>query len=173
MTIPSPPYGENSRAGQQTTAAALKDARPVVPTCFNNRLKLNWRRQLAIADLGGGDWPKSARQAAVKLARERREPSEGIRLFEAFRALFATHGPMLTSAKVQSLLIADQDGEWADFRGHGPISRRQIAVLLDPFDIHPNVIHPEGRKAERGYKAEWFADAFARYLKPGAGKRPR
>jgi hypothetical protein len=87
--------------------------------------------------------------------------SKGIRLLEAFHMLFAKHGPTLTSADVVALLTADQDGEWAEFNGRGrPLTKREIAVLLDSYDVHPDVIHPQGRKAERGYKAEWFADAF-------------
>jgi hypothetical protein len=144
-------------------AAALKDAAPAM-SGFNNRAKMNWKLLLALADLAGGDWPKAARQAAIKLTRERREPSEGKRLLEAFRDMFAAHGPMLTSTQVQRLLTADEDGEWADFRGRGPISKRQIAVLLDAYDIHPDVIHPHGRKAERGYKSEWFETPFRHYL---------
>jgi putative DNA primase/helicase len=153
-------------------AEALKGARSILPPGFSNRLRMNWHFQLTIADLAGDDWPKLARRAAVKLARERREPSAGVRLLEAFRALFATHGPELTSAEVQSMLTADQDGEWAEFNGSSrPITKGQIPKLLDPYDIHPDVIHPRGRKADRGYRAEWFADAFARYLRPAAGKR--
>jgi putative DNA primase/helicase len=141
-----------------------------MPPGFNNRLRMNWTSQFAIADLAGGTFPKAARTAAIKLSRQRREVSEGIRLLEAFQELFSTHGPMLTSAEVQKLLTKDQGSEWAEFRGHGPISQRQIAVLLDDYDIDPNVIHPRGRKADRGYKLEWFTDAFARHLKPTARK---
>jgi hypothetical protein len=144
-------------------AAPLKDADPVM-SGFSNRAKMNWKVQVAIADLAGGDWPKAVRAAAVKLTRERREPSEGKRLLSAFRDLFTTHGPLLTSAEVQSLLTTDQDSEWADFRGRGPISKTQIAALLDPYDIHPDVVHPRGRKAERGYKAEWFETTFKHFL---------
>jgi hypothetical protein len=97
--------------------------------------------------------------AALKLSRQRREPSEGNRLLAAFHHLFMAHGPELTSNEVQTLLTADEDSEWADFHGHGPITKRQIALLLDPFDIHPDSIHPQGKTA-RGYKAEWFATAF-------------
>jgi hypothetical protein len=147
--------------------AALKDACPVM--VFNNRLRMNWKLLLAIADLAGDNWPKLARQAAVKLARERREPSEGKRLLAAFRDLFAAHGSMLTSAKVQELLTADPSSEWADFRGRGrPITQREIALLLDPYGIDPTVIHPDGHKAERGYKVEWFEKAFLHFL----AKRP-
>jgi putative DNA primase/helicase len=153
-------------------AAALKDARPVMPTGFNNRLRMNWELLLAIADLAGGDWPKLARQAAVKLARERHEPSEGKRLLAAFRELFRAHGPMLTSAEAQRLLTADPNSEWADFRGRGrPITQREIAILLDLYEIHPDVIRPRGRKPERGYRVEWFETAFRHYLQTPTNKR--
>ena len=144
--------------------ARLKEARPVMPPGFNNRLRMNWELQLAIADLAGGDWPKLARRAAIKLAHERREPSEGKRLLAAFRDLFSVHGSILASAEVQRLLNADPSNEWIDFRSRGrPISQREIALLLDPYDIHPTYIH-RGSKTERGYRIEHFAEAFRHYL---------
>jgi putative DNA primase/helicase len=118
-------------------AAALKDARPAMPS-LNNRTAMNWKLLLAIAELAGGDWPKLARQAAAKLTRVRREPSEGKRLLAAFWDLFAKHGPELSSADVQRCLTADPTSEWADFRGHGEITQRQISVLLDTYEIHPD-----------------------------------
>jgi hypothetical protein len=146
-------------------AAALKDARPELPPGFNNRLAMNWRLQLAIADLAGGGWSERARDAAIKLDGRREERSEGVRLLAVLRDLFAEHGPQLTSAEVVRLLTANEESEWAAFRNHGPITKRQVAVLLDPYEIHPDYIHPQRRqKTERGYKVEWFADAFERYL---------
>ena len=144
--------------------AALKEARPVIPPGFNNRLRMNWELQFAIADLAGGDWPKLARRAAIKLALGRREPSEGKRLLAAFRDLFLAHGLILASAEVQRLLNADPSNEWVDFRSRGrPISQREIALLLDAYDIHPTYIH-RGRKTERGYRVEHFSEAFRHYL---------
>jgi hypothetical protein len=150
-------------------AAALQDAKPTMPIGFRNRQAANWRLLLAIADLAGASIAKQAREAAVKLAAKRRQPSEGIRLLAALREMFSKR--MLTpwtSDEIEVRLNADKDGEWADFRGHGPISKRQIAVLLDPFDIHPQVIHPTGRAdhSPRGYHPAWFEDVFARYLPP-------
>jgi putative DNA primase/helicase len=142
---------------------ALKTARPAM-SGLNNRLCMNWKVLFAIADLCGGDWPKRARMAAIKLSRGRREPSEGKRLLQAFRDLFTKHSAVLTSAEVVKLLTADDDSEWVDFHGHGPITKRQVALLLDPYDIHPNYIHPSGHKSERGYRAEWFATAFKHFL---------
>ena len=145
-------------------AGALRDSKPVLPPGSNNRLAQNWRLQLAIADLAGGAWPKLARQAAVKLSRQRRDPSEGKRLLLEFYNLFAARGRYLTSDEVQTALVADKNSEWADFHGHGPISQRQIALLLDPYEIDPDVIHPPGRAAARGYRAEQFETAFRHYL---------
>ena len=142
---------------------ALKAARPVMPG-LSNRAAMNWELLLAIAELAGGDWSKRARKAAVKLARERREPSEGKRLLAAFYDLFAKHGAVLTSDEVVRLLTADEDSEWADFRGRGPITKRQIALLLDSYEIHPDLVHPGGRKTARGYEAAWFAIAFKHHL---------
>src|SRR5262249_11235726 len=142
----------------------LKDATPAM-SGFNNRARLNWKIQVAIADLAGGSWPKAVRAAAVQLTRERREPSEGKRLLAKFSELFITHGSVLTSDEVKRLLADDQDSEWADYRGRGrSITKREISLLLDLYDIHPDVIHPHGRKAGRGYKAEWFEVAFTHYL---------
>jgi hypothetical protein len=74
----------------------------------------------------------------------------------------------LTSANVQRWLTADEDGEWTEYNGHSPISKRQIALLLDAYGINPGVIHPDGRKAERGYRVEQFETAFRHFL----GKSP-
>jgi hypothetical protein len=89
-------------------------------------------------------------------------------LLKAFRDLFAKHGTVLTSAEVVRQLTAEEDSEWAEFRGRGPITKRQIALLLDPYDIHPDLVHPGGRRTERGYDARQFESAFAHYL----GKTP-
>ena len=40
---------------------------------------------------------------------------------------------------------------------------REIALLLDAYDIHPTYIH-RGRKTERGCRVEHFAEAFRHYL---------
>jgi hypothetical protein len=142
----------------------LKEGRPIMPDGINNRAANNWKLLLATADSAGGTWPKLVRQAATKLSRQRHEPSEGKRLLSIFYDLFAKQS-MLTSKRVHELLTADPSSEWADYHGRGrPITVREIALLLDPYDIHPNVIHPDGRKADRGYKVEWFEKAFWHYL---------
>src|ERR1700741_3701274 len=61
-------------------AAALNDAKPIIPSDLINRDAANWWLLLAIAELAGGEWPKRAREAAERLTRRGRRPSEGVQL---------------------------------------------------------------------------------------------
>jgi len=159
---------------------AVKDATPAMPEGFNNRLAMNYVLFFAIADLAGGDWPKKARAAAVKLSREHDAPSMGRRLLAIFYELFVRHGRLLLSEQVEKVLPAFGD-EWANYKDKGrPINKWEVAVLLRPFKIKPDVIHPRGHPPDRGYDAAWFAIAFKFYLGkflPGGRtvvrKRPR
>jgi hypothetical protein len=56
-------------------AGALRDAKPDFPPGFNNRIRVNWKMLLAIAELAGGKWPKRVRNAALELETDRDEPS--------------------------------------------------------------------------------------------------
>jgi Protein of unknown function (DUF3631) len=57
-------------------AAALRDANPESAPGFNNRIRMNWKVLLAIADLAGGDWAKRARAAALELDKKGRQQAE-------------------------------------------------------------------------------------------------
>jgi hypothetical protein len=156
---------------------AIKNADPVMPEGFNNRLRQNYVLLFAIADLAGAAWSKRARAAAVKLSRERNEPSLGVHLLAKFYEFFIAHGLQLMSKQVEKLLAATDEDEWCNYKGKGrPINRFEIAAELKPFDIRPDVIHPRGRAADRGYDAAWpsFATAFKHYLGkflPGTRKK--
>jgi Protein of unknown function (DUF3631) len=162
-------------------ATALKDATPTMPPGFVNRLAQNWRLLFAIADLAGGTFRKSARAAAVKLSCKTVKKSEGVRLLEALRRIFAECdetppgslmplfdvSEAITSEQVVQILSMDEDDEWAQFRGRrSGIRPREIAALLAPFNIRPGVLHPTKRSSlsRRGYQRAQFDDAFRRYL---------
>jgi hypothetical protein len=146
-------------------AAALKDARPIMPTGLNNRAAANWKLLLAIAELAGGPWPARAREAAERLTRSGRRPSDGVRLLAAFKDMFAGRQE-ITSEDVVTELRKDPTSIWVDYNHGGPITQRQVAILLDAYDIHPIPLHPTRRKdfARQGYKLDQFVDAFTRYL---------
>jgi putative DNA primase/helicase len=146
------------------TAARLKDAKPEMPVGFDNRLAQNWKLLFAIADDAGGDWPQRARAAAIAMSRKSEtDEVEPVRLLAAVRPLVAGLS-FKASAELHKQLNADVLGEWRDFRGQGPISEKQIAVLLAEFDIFPKVYHPTRDVSVRGYVIdEHFAIAFRRY----------
>ncbi len=147
-------------------AVALKEADPLMPANFGNRLAANWRLLFAIAELAGGGWPDQAGQAAERLSRTTRTPSLGLQLLAAIRDMFAIGRMEITSQQVVNDLNADPDGIWREYRGKSPITQRQVADLLEPYDIRPVVVHPTKRKdlSRHGYTSQQFVEAFERFL---------
>ncbi|WFU37599.1 DUF3631 domain-containing protein [Bradyrhizobium sp. CB82] len=148
-------------------AAALKDAKPSMLPGLNNRAAMNWHLLLAIAELAGGPWPERAREAAERLTHTGRRPSDNVQLLSAFREIFADgRKTFVTSEEIVAYLRCDPTSIWAEYNHGGKITQRQVAFLLDAFDIHPKPLHPTGRKdfGRMGYEATQFVDAFARYL---------
>ena len=146
-------------------AATLRDAKPDFPPGFNNRVRMNWKMLLAIADLAGSKWSKRVRNAALELETGRDEPSEMIRLFAALRDVWGDAEERTSESLCWAL--AEYSEEWADFRGKGPISQHQLAALLRPFGIRPiHNLHLTGRAKENqgGYRRVQFENAWARLL---------
>ena len=147
--------------------ATLKDAKPFIPSGLNNRAAANWRLLLAIAELAGGDWPRRAREAAERLSRNRRQPSDGVKLLIAIKRMFLSSGAkVLASKTIVAELIKDPTDIWVEYNHGGPITQRQVAHLLSAYDIEPDTVHPTGRSwdSPRGYKLEQFEDIFARFV---------
>jgi putative DNA primase/helicase len=140
----------------------LAAARPTLPDGFQNRLAANWRPLLAIAELAGGHWPKSARAAAEALT-PKEASSVGTTLLGDIRAMFAgRNADRLTSSELVETLHTLEDRPWAEWGRSGkPISKIQIARILKDFKIYPD------------YCLNRFAEAFARYLDPPGGIDPQ
>ena len=128
---------------------------------------------LAIADSAGGSWPKRIRAAAVSLTKQFYEPSVGRQCLNLFVELFLTseYDGLVTSAWAHEQFIADPTAVWVNYKGKGLITQRGIADILAGYQsalggpIRPDVIHPRGRPADRGYKIEWFEIVFRHYLR--------
>jgi putative DNA primase/helicase len=147
-------------------AEALKLAKPEMPEGLNNRSAANWRLLLAIAKLAGGTWPERARDAAERLTRARHRKSDGVRLLTAIKTMLTkTRKSEITSETIVTELCLDPTDIWVEYNHGGQVTQRQIAWLLDAYDIQPQALHPtkRGNFARRGYKLDQFSDAFARY----------
>ena len=152
-------------------AATLKTMQPTYPPGVHNRIAVNWKVMLAIAELAGGPWPERAREAAQRLSCSGRQPSDRMRLLAAIREMFIESSSKrvdqeITSEDVVTRLNSDPLDIWVAFNKGGRITQRQVAALLKDYEIHPIPLHPTKRKdfGRQGYRFSQFADAFARYL---------
>ena len=150
----------------------LDGAEPVMPPGFDDRLGDNWLLQLAIADFAGGEWPDKARRAAIKLSNAADATSSGAQVLAAIKGVFFGTGTLLpphermSSADLAATLGADMTGPWAEWKKGKPITQAQLARVLKPFGIAPEVIRLPGGGTIRGYLRSQFEDAWERYLAP-------
>lgn len=144
----------------------LRDADPALPQGLNDRQADNWRPLLAIADATGGQWPDRARETALLFCGQKKgEESLQVQLLEDLRELFAD-ADELPSAEIVADLPKREDRPWPEYRNGKPITVRQMAQLLKPFDISPGQLWIDGRNV-KGYQRTSFEDAWARYLPNG------
>ena len=136
-----------------------------MPSELNDRQQDGWRKLFAIADLAGGDWPERARSAALILSQDdEAHNSDGVQLLADLEELFRSRGAeRLTSAEIVEELGKMEERPWPEFENKGPMTTRQLAKVLAPFEIRPHQFRLAGQKV-RGYVRGDFDDVFARYL---------
>lgn len=147
-------------------AETISTADPDLPAALVNRAADNWRHLIAIADAAGGDWPSRARLAAIALAAEAGEEdqSAGVDLLRDIRSIFTERSTdRLASTELVNALVKMEERQWAEWKAGKPITHTGVARLLSPFGIKPRTIRI-GEQTPKGYHAEWFEDAFVRYL---------
>jgi hypothetical protein len=148
-------------------AEAIRSANPEIPDGLNDRAADNWATLLALADLAGGDWPNSARRAALELSGSEEAEALGIntRLLADIRQIFNEAGTdRLASKDLCERLVRIEGRPWAEFGKHQKqISPNQLANLLKEFGIMPRGVRI-GEATPRGYYRDDFADAFSSYL---------
>jgi hypothetical protein len=154
-------------AWSAVTIEDLRTARPILPDALTDRQQDCAEPLLAIADLSGGVWPESARQALVELCGEARagDESSGVRLLADIQKIFKDQGvDRIPSADLAAALAELETSPWGEFGKAGrPLSAAKLARLLGRFVIVPHTIRI-GAKTHKGYEEEDFQDAFERYL---------
>jgi len=144
----------------------LHDPDPEIPDALDDRAADNWRPLLAIADLAGNEWPQRARKAACLLSGEGHEAtSDGVELLTDIKRAFGDE-PALRSIDLVARLTADPERPWVEWKDRKPITQRQLADLLRPFEIISETVHIAGLKDAMGYKRVRFEEVWEAYL-PG------
>lgn len=143
---------------------AVRQSRPELPSVLNDRAQDNWEPLLAIAEVAGGAWPALAKQAALKLSGTNDGGSVGNELLADIQEII--QGKRLTRISTADLiheLCADEEKPWATYNRGRQIAPRQVASKLKSYGILSATIK-FGSIAAKGYRAEQFDEAFARYL---------
>ncbi len=139
------------------------------PPELNDRAADNWEPLLGIADVAGGEWPSRARRAALALSVAPDDDDRSSRaqalLADVRGILERAQSDRLTTKELLRELVGLEGRPWADYgRGKG-LSAHQLAAILRRFSIQTRNIRV-ATGVVKGYFAEDFADAFARYLGP-------
>lgn len=146
--------------------SAVANAKPTLPVGIDNRAADNWEVLFAIADIAGGAWPDLARKAALALTQGKElVVSTGVELLADIKQIFETKQvDKIRTAELVQALCDDPEAAWATYNRGNQVSPRQIAKLLEEYQIKPKTIrfgHPDTAK---GYELDQFQDAFSRYI---------
>lgn len=151
--------------------ARIEASDPELPEGCHNRTADNWRPLFAVAETAGGHWPALMREsfAALETGTDLAAHGRGALLLADLRDLFVTlRLDKLPSQRICEELARREDRPWPEYRDGRPITPVQLARLLKPYRITPRDLRL-GTEILKGYHAEDFADAFARYLAPDSG----
>lgn len=145
---------------------ALRVSRPVLPDALNDRAQDSWESLLAIADLAGGHWGKTARHSALAISGvEEDAPSINEELLadikQAFNSMKVTR---ISSVELLERLCRDDEAPWGTWSHGKPMTPRKLSQRLSDFGISSKTMR-DGSGTFKGYELSDFKDAFNRYLK--------
>lgn len=141
---------------------ALRNATPMMPEGFANRLAANWRLLLAVAEKCGQG--EAARAAALSLSRRDDEASLTVELLiDCHRVLTDRGDDRIRSEDLVAALVAMEDRPWIEMpRTQRPITQPQLSHLLKGFKLKPKVMRI-GESTPRGYELAALDRALERY----------
>ena len=153
----------------------MRNRKPRLPECSNDRAKNNWKPLFAIAEEMGGDWPDRCAQAFAALEAEESEdlPTELLRDIrsvleddggDCLEPSIVRDGYALTSQILESLNDLDER-PWKTMTKNG-LTAHKLRWLLSGFEAKPEE-HRFGDQVLRGYPMEKLKSVFARYLGTG------
>lgn len=147
----------------EANRSALESARPI--SRLTDRAADVWEPLLAVADVAGGGWPEGAREAAYGIARSERDvqpDDDGARVLRDIKRLWPRGRDRWATREMVEALRTDSESDWGRYDYGKGISDVQLSKLLRPYDIKPRLFKRDG-EALRGYKKEWFEEAWERY----------
>jgi hypothetical protein len=163
----APPLNQlRDRLGGWTRAhlGELQHAAPQMP--LEDRAADTWEPLIAVADLAQGDWPTRARTAATTMtsaeAQHEEDTSASVRLLGDLRGVFGDAEALYSTTILDRLHKLD-DAPWGDWYGR-PLSTRDLAKLLRPYDVRAKNVRERGGEPRKGYTRADLHEPWARYV---------
>ena len=150
----------------QDYSQQLRLARPDLPEELSDREQDSWEALFAIAQCAGPDWVERANKAALALSGESLSSvSTGNELLADIQSVFEIKRTFkISTVDLIDALTADEERGWATYNRGKQLSPRQLAKQLAAYGIHSKTVRMPTGSTPKGYDADQFADAFARYL---------
>ncbi len=147
-------------------ASEVQQARPHLPDELGDRDQDNWEPLLQIASVAGGHWPDTAVKAALKLSGAASSAqSTGNELLADIKTVFETNKTIkIGIAELVEDLCKDAEAPWATYNRGKPLTPRQLSSKLRDYGILSKAVRLNICDVVKGYEADQFNDAFARYL---------
>ena len=146
---------------------AIASADPECPGALNDRAADIWTPLFAIADLAGGDWPARARQSALALSADgaMEEQTIGAILLADLRNLLDEQPEDgFATREIRDHLGTLEERPWPAYgRARKPISAKQIADILKPYEVYSTTLRTAVGTA-KGYRRSDLKQAIDRYL---------
>ena len=161
-------------------AGRIVAALPAVtfPDALHDRARDAWESLLAIANAAGGEWAGRdgrAWKSCEHIAAAGVADEGGARemLLTDLYAIFEVAGwpEAIPSATIVDRLIAMEPRPWPEWKRGKPITVRQLASLLRPFDVHPRNHRGAGGQA-KAYILDALRPVFDAYLPNEGGLDP-
>lgn len=97
-----------------------------------------------------------------------------MRLLHEVETIFDADGlDCISSEDLANALGKMEDRPWAEMpRSHKPIGKTEIARLLGRHEIRPGNIRFENGEQKKGYRRDWFLDAWEHYPQPLGSSPP-
>jgi hypothetical protein len=124
-----------------------------------------WEALIAIGDCADEHWSQAIRVTAVTLVTLKREPPQslGILLLSDIKAIF--DHKKVKSISTKELLFELNElttCPWEDSE-HVKLDERKLSKFIKPYGVKSDSIR-FGEVVCKGYKLDFFKDAFTRYL---------
>lgn len=141
-------------------------ARPTLPDELNDRAQDNWQPLMAIAESAGPEWVKRATAAALTLSSAGdKSVSTGNELLADIQHIFDKKNvEKISTVDLIEALCVDTECGWAAYNRGKPLNPRQLARLLATYGIQSKTVRIGKNNTPKGFDADQFKDAFARYL---------